>query len=170
MPSVPSGPAKPMNSSASEASKIGAAWRIQWFSVCLVQRSAGRRALGQAGGHLDRLGPRRCSSSSAMRDQVHALGLLAAEVLRRQQVVLGLGHAAQQRPDDGGMVAGGDADLQVAVGELGRLRRDGHVGQDQQRQPGAHGPAARRADDGLAAVEHAVTSLRDSVIACMRSA
>ena len=29
MPSVPSGPAKPMNSNASEASKIGAAWRIQ---------------------------------------------------------------------------------------------------------------------------------------------
>ena len=39
-PSFTSGPAKPMNSSASEASKVGPAWRSQLLSAYLVQRMA----------------------------------------------------------------------------------------------------------------------------------
>jgi hypothetical protein len=39
-PSCTSGPAKPMNSSASEVSKLGPAWRSQLFSAYLVQRIA----------------------------------------------------------------------------------------------------------------------------------
>ena len=39
-PSCTSGPAKPMNSSASEVSKLGPAWRYQLLSDYLVQRMA----------------------------------------------------------------------------------------------------------------------------------
>ncbi len=40
MPSTTSGPEKPMNSMAREASKVGPAMRSQLLSACLVQRTA----------------------------------------------------------------------------------------------------------------------------------
>src|SRR5690606_19901219 len=90
------------------------------------------------------------------RDEIHALGFSAGEGLGGEQEVLGLGHAAQQRPDDRRVIARRDADLQVAIGELRVAGDDRHIGHDQAREAGADRPAACRAHDRLGTVEHAV--------------
>ncbi len=113
-PSGSSGPEKPRNSMPSDASKIGPAARSQLLSAYLVQRiafgapSASRSATSSA---------RACSSSSRhrQRHEADALGLLAGDGVAQQQIVLGLGHAAEERPDDRGVIAGGDAELGVTV-------------------------------------------------------
>ena len=92
----------------------------------------------------------------AQRDQADALGLLAVDRLAEQQVVLGLGHAAEQRPHDHRVVAGGDAEPRVAVDDLGLLRGDRDVGQDAGDQARADGGAAHGADDRLGAVDDVV--------------
>ena len=74
----------------------------------------------------------------AQRHEPDALGLLAGERVAREQVVLGLGHAAQQRPADRGVVAGGDAEAGVAVDDAGGAADDRDVGEE--RRP----PARRR--------------------------
>ena len=50
-----------------------------------------------------------------MRDEADALGLLAADGLAQQQVVLRLRHAAQQRPDDRRVIAGRHAEPRVPI-------------------------------------------------------
>src|SRR5205085_8183874 len=52
---------------------------------------------------------------AGQRYQAEALGLLAADLLAKEQVVLRLGHAAEERPDDRRVIAGGDAEARVAV-------------------------------------------------------
>src|SRR5829696_5857098 len=86
----------------------------------LGEADRGLRALGELGGDLQALGLE-LIILDAQRDQANALGLLAVDRLAEQQVVLGLGHAAEQRPDDHGMVAGGNAEPGVAVDDLGFL-------------------------------------------------
>ena len=54
----------------------------------------------------------------AERDQADALGFLAVDRLAEQEIVFGLGHAAEQGPDDAGVIAGGDAEAGVAVDDL----------------------------------------------------
>jgi hypothetical protein len=98
----------------------------------------------------------------ADRHQADALGLLAAQRIAGEQVVLGLGHAAQQRPADGGVVAGGHAQPGVAVDDLGVAAHHRHVGQEARHQAGAHGRAVDGRHDGLGAVddvEHQVARL-----------
>ena len=79
--------------------------RIQLFSDFLVARIADWLPRASFVGDGQRAG----QQLGARRAQAHepdALGLAAVDELGRHQVVLGLGHAAQQRPDDGGVVAG----------------------------------------------------------------
>jgi hypothetical protein len=78
----------------------------------------------------------------AARHQPDPLGLLPRHRLAQQQVVLGLGHAAQQRPDDGRVVAGGQPQAGVAVDDPGRAGRDRDVGQQPMTSPApTAGPA-----------------------------
>src|SRR5258705_7107894 len=78
------------------------------------------RALGELGRDLETLGFE-LVVLDAERDQADALGLLAVDRLAQQQIVLGLGHAAEQRPDDDGVIAGGNAEAGVTVDDLGLL-------------------------------------------------
>ena len=155
-PSRTSGPSKPRNSSPSEVSKIGPAWRSQLFSAYLVQRIA----LCEPGGEPARPPSRAVSCSSswldAQRHQADPLGLLAGQRLAGQQVVLGLGHAAQQRPDDRRVVAGRDAEPGVPVDDPGVRRGDRHVGEQADDQPGADRRALDRRHDRLRAVDDVV--------------
>ena len=158
MPSFTSGPVKARNSSASEVSKVGPALRSQLFRAYLVQRIAVWRALREPHRGLER----RCVELGVVdrkRHQADALGFLAGQGFAQQQIVFGLGHAAQQRPDDRRMIAGGDAELGVAVDQLGGLGRDRNVGQHADHQARAHGGAADGADDRLAAIDHVVDEI-----------
>ena len=121
----------------------------------LGEADRGLRALGELGRDLEALGFE-LVVLHAQRDQADALGLLAVDRLAEQQVVLGLGHAAEQRPDDHGVIAGGDAEPRVAVDDLGLLRGDRDVGQDAGDQARADGGAAHGADDRLGAVDDVV--------------
>jgi len=90
------------------------------------------------------------------RNEPDPLGLLAAHLLAKEQVVLRLGHAAEQRPDDRRVVAGGDAEARVAVDEARVLRRDGDVRQQPGDQAGADRRSVHRRDDNLRAVDQVV--------------
>ncbi len=90
------------------------------------------------------------------RNEPDALGLLAGERLAQQQVIFGLGHAAEKRPDDCRMIARRDADLGVAIDQLGRTCRDGDVGEDREHEPRTHCRAVDRGNDRLAAVDQVV--------------
>ena len=98
----------------------------------------------------------------AQRHEADALRLLAREGVAGQQVVLGLGHAAQQRPADGGVVAGGDAEPRVAIDDARRLRGDRDVGEQPGDESGAHGGPVHRRDDRLAAVDDPVGAVNSS--------
>ena len=89
-------------------------------------------------------------------EEAERIGLVATERLAQQQVVFGLGHAAQQWPHHGRMVAGGHAQAGVAVHDLGAARGDRDIGQQPRHQPGAHGRAVHGADDGLVAIDDVV--------------
>src|SRR3954462_3982995 len=51
------------------------------------------------------------------RDEPEALGLLAADRLAKEEVILRLGHAAEKRPDDRRVIAGRYAEPRVTVDE-----------------------------------------------------
>ena len=76
MPSCTSGPEKPMNSMASDASKVGPAMRSQLLSACLVQRTAARRHVAQFLRGRQR-GLDHFAVVGHHRDEADALGLLA---------------------------------------------------------------------------------------------
>jgi hypothetical protein len=63
---------------------------------------------------------------------------------------------AQQRPDDGRVVAGRDAELHVPVAQPGVVSADAHVGQQRDDQAGAHRHTVDRRDDRLLAVDDVV--------------
>ena len=92
----------------------------------------------------------------AQRHQANALGLFAAEGFAQHQVVFGFGHATQQRPNDGRVVACRHAQTGVAIDNLGAFGRDGDVGQQTGHQARAHRRAVHGADDGLVAVDDVV--------------
>ena len=73
----------------------------------------------------------------AARHQADPLGLLTGHRLAQQQVVLALRHAAEQRPDDRGMVPGRDSQSGVAVNYSRGARRDRDVGKQSNHQAGA---------------------------------
>jgi hypothetical protein len=89
-------------------------------------------------------------------DQPDALGLLARQRLAQQQVVLGLGQPAQQRPDDRGVVAGRDAEPGVAVDDLRGAAGDRDVGEQGDGESRADRRALDRAHDRLGAVDDVV--------------
>lgn len=155
MPSRTSGPANPMNSSASEVSKVGPARRNQLLSAYLVQRmavcepAASRSAISKA--RLTRLRLRHRQGH-----QPDPLGLLARHRFAQQQVILGLGHAAQQRPDDRSMVPGRHAQPGMAVDDARVPGRDRDIRQQAGHQPRAHRRAMHGADNGLVAVDEVV--------------
>src|SRR4030095_11061572 len=95
----------------------------------LGEADRGLRALGALGADVQSLGLE-LIVVDAERHQADALGFLPVDRLAEQQIVLGLGHAAEQRPDDDGVIAGGDAEAGVAVDDLGLLRSNRDVGQD----------------------------------------
>ena len=110
-----------------------------------------RQAAGDAHGGLHQL-----IAGHGHADQPDALGLLAIQEIAREQVVFSLGHAAQQRPDDRGVVAGSDAQADVSVGNAGVLGGDGDVGHQGHRQAGAHGDPVDGGDDRLVQVQDVV--------------
>jgi hypothetical protein len=71
-------------------------------------------------------------------------------------MIFGLGHAAENRPDDRRVIAGSDAELGMPVDEAGRRAGDGDVGEKSQRQASAHRRAVDRRDHRLAAVDQVV--------------
>src|SRR5918995_1223502 len=124
----------------------------------LGEADRGLRTLGKLGRDLQALGLE-LIILDAHRDQADALGLLAVDRLAEQQVVLGLGHAAEDRPHDHRMIARGDAEPGVAVDDLGFLRDDGYIGQDARDQARADGGTAHGADDRLGAVDDVVDDI-----------
>ena len=69
------------------------------------------------------------------RDEADALGLHAGNRLAQQQMVFGLGHAAEERPDDRRVIAGSDPEFGVPVDEAGRRAGDGDVGEKASASP-----------------------------------
>jgi hypothetical protein len=96
------------------------------------------------------------SAGDAEADQADALGLAAVDGIGGQQVELRLGHAAQQRPDHGGVVAGRHPEGHVGVDQPGVLGGDGDVGQEGHTQTTAGGRAVDGGDDRLVELDHAV--------------
>jgi len=88
--------------------------------------------------------------------QPDPLGFVARHRFAQQQVILGLGHAAQQRPDDRGMVPSGHAQPGMAVDDARILGRDRDIRQQSGDQPCAHRRAVHGTDDGLVAVDEVV--------------
>src|SRR5581483_10082702 len=126
-------------------------------AVPVVERVLGppQRALcagGERHRHLERLGPH-LVVLDAQRHQPDALGLLAAERLARQEVVLRLGHPAQQRPTDRGMVAGGDPEAGMAIDDARRPPAHRHIGEQGGDEAGPNGRAVDGRDDRLRAVD-----------------
>ena len=152
-PSAASGPRKLSISYASEASKLGSAWRSQWLSARLVSKRRLARARARVARRLPRRpAARRRRATPSTPDR--SARLPAVDEVAGQQVVLGLGHAAQQRPDRGGVVAGCDAEADVAIGQPAVLVDDRDVGHQGHRQPGADGDAVDRTDDRRVAFDH----------------
>ena len=147
-PSATSGPVKPNISSASDVSKAGPACRSQLLSEYLVQRIA-----------LCAPSASRVAISTALRvelgifdgeaDKPDPLGLGAEELVAQQEIIFGLGHAAQERPDDRGVIAGSDAEPGVAVDDAALLAGDRDIGEEPADEPGADRHAAHGADDRL---------------------
>src|SRR5204863_5101666 len=77
-----------------------------------------------------------------------------------EQVVAGLRHPGQQRPDDRRVVAGGDAELDVPVADLRVLGGDRDVGEKSGDGARAYGHAVDGRDDGLLAVDDVVDQVR----------
>src|SRR6516162_7329014 len=90
------------------------------------------------------------------RDEPDAFGLLAQHLVAQQQVVFRLGEPAEQRPDDRGMVPGGDPEPGMPVDNAAILACDRHVRQEAADEPGADRNPAHRADHRLTAVDHVV--------------
>ena len=89
----------------------------------------GLAAAGQPVSHLIGLG-QQFVVVDRQGHQTDALGLFAADRFAQHQVVLGLGHAAQQRPADGRVVAGGDAELELDLRALVTKDVHGRVVED----------------------------------------
>jgi hypothetical protein len=78
----------------------------------------------------------------------------SVERLAGEQVVLGFGHPYQQRPADGGVITGGDAQLGVAVDDLRGAPRHRNVGEQRHDQARADGHAMNRRDHRFVEVDH----------------
>ena len=87
-------------------------------------RAAGQIVGGLQGGGL------KIGVLDAQRDQADTLGLGAGQRLAGHQVIFGFGHAAQQRPDDAGDIAGGDAQAGMTVDDFGRLPDNRDIRED----------------------------------------
>ena len=135
--------------------------RYQLLSDCFVKRSAPCAPLASCVGDLEGAVVD-LVVVDAEGDEPDALGLLAGERVAGQQVVLRLRHAAEQRPADGGVVAGGDAEAGVAVDDARRASDDRHVGEQAGDETGADRGAVHGGHDRLRAVddvEHEVARL-----------
>ncbi len=144
-----------MNSTASDASKVGPIIRNQLFNAYLVQRTAVCEDVAKRVAICSAVSPQ-FGSLDAARDEADAFRLLAGDRFAQQQVVLGLGHAAEQRPDDRRVVTGRDAKAGMAIDDLRVLRGNRNVREKPRDQPGAHGRAMHCGDDRLVAVDHVV--------------
>ena len=91
--------------------------------------------------------------------EADALGFAPIDEVAREEVVLRARHPAKQRPDHGRMVAGGDAEAGVAIGQPRLFGDERDVGHERDREPGAHGDAVDGGDDDLLAAEDGVDDL-----------
>ncbi len=107
------------------------------LSACLVQRTAvvlpaaSVRAASKA--EADHLIIR-----DAQRHESDAFGLASRQRFVGQKMVARLGEAAEQRPDDDGMIARRDAEPRMAVENSRILGGDRHIGQQRDGKAGAH--------------------------------
>ncbi|MBA7654540.1 hypothetical protein ES703_62420 [subsurface metagenome] len=91
--------------------------------------------------------------------QANALGLFAGDCLARQKIILCLGHAAEQRPNDRRYVTCGNPQAGVPVNNLGSLACDRHVSQNSDNEPRTRGWAIDRRDDRLVAIDDVVNEI-----------
>ena len=160
-PSLASGPPKPKNSYARLASRMADWARYQLLSVCFVQRIADCAPPCQLRRHSERA-ILHLVVVDAERDEADALGLLAGQRVAREEVVLRLRHAAQQRPADRRVIAGGHAQTGMTVDDPGGTAHDRDVREDAGDQAGADCGTMDRRHDRLCAVddvEHEVARL-----------
>ena len=71
-------------------------------------------------------------------------------------MVFGLGHAAQQRPDDARDVTGSDAEPGVSIDDAGRFSRDRNVGENSDDEPSPDRRSIDGRDDHLVAIDDVV--------------
>jgi hypothetical protein len=127
-------------------------------AIPMVQRvlrppDRGLRAAGELGRDLQGAGVH-LVVVHAQRHEPDALRLLPGERVAREEVVLRLRHATQQRPADGGVVAGGHPEARVAVDDPRGTRHHGHVREQPCDQPRADRRPVDRGHDWLRAVDH----------------
>ena len=146
-PSATSGPVNPSISIATEASKVGPAMPQPVVHRVLrpPQRSGrprrpGARAISVAVSST-------ASSSTQRLTRPIRSASSPLERLAGHQVVLGLGHPAQQRPDHRGVVARRHAEPGVAVDQAGAATCDRDVGEQRDRQACADRRALDRRHD-----------------------
>src|SRR5207302_3204669 len=92
----------------------------------------------------------------AERDEPDALSLGAVDLLAQEQVVLRLRHPTEKWPDDRRVVAGGDAELGVAVGDARLRAGERDVGEETDDEPRADGRTGDGRDDRRRTAEHVV--------------
>ena len=127
---------------------MGPACRSQLFKEYLVQRIAlGAMLASRLAASQRRLVERLVVDGH--RDQSDSFSLFAGQRIAEQEIVLRLGHPAQQRPDDRGMVAGGDAELGVPIDDARLLRGDRNVGEQAAYEPGPDRRATMALTTGL---------------------
>ena len=95
----------------------------------------------------------------AQAHQPDTLGFLAVDEIGRNEIVLRLRQSAQQRPQDDRVIAGGDAEAQMAVGDAHRFGGDRDVGHERHRQARADRDAIDRRNDDLLAIDDVVNDV-----------
>src|SRR5262249_41911937 len=88
--------------------------------------------------------------------ETDTFGLFAGQRLAQQQVVLGLGHATEQRPYDRCMVTGCYPEARVAIDDACSAARHGDVGEHGRGEAGAGARALDRRHHGLRAIDEVV--------------
>ena len=147
-PSRASAPEKPSSSSAVEVSKIGPLTRSQLLSAYLVQRIALCAPFDNSSAVSSAILCKSASSTHSDTSPIRSASL-AGQRLAGEEIILRLGEAAQQRPDDAGDIARGNAKPGMTIDDTRRFSANRNVGKDADDQPGADGDAVDRRDIGL---------------------
>ena len=89
----------------------------------------------------------------------NAFRLFTGHGLTQKQVVFSLGHSAEQRPDDRGMIAGRHTQPRVAINDARGPACHRNVRHHGRRETGADGRPLDRGDHRLGAVDHVVDDI-----------